>query len=65
MIYTFKSLMDSVVGWYGPKNVTTDTLNRAWTPRAISKVAGRETPSGAISVEASAREEVAALPAMT
>ena len=55
IIYVFTSFIARTVGWYGLKRVTRTTLSRVWDPRAMARVAGRETPSGSIRVSSSAR----------
>ena len=56
MIFTFASFIANAVGWLVPNNVTRTKLSRVWSPCAMTRVVGRETPSGAASVAASARE---------
>ena len=50
MIFNINSFIDSVVGWYGPNRVIRTTFSRVWSPRAMARVAGRETTYGVISV---------------
>ena len=50
MNFNINSFIDSVVGWYGPNRVIRTTFSRVWSPRAMDRVAGRETTYGVISV---------------
>ena len=50
MNFSINSFIDSVVGWYGPNRVIRTTFSRVWSPRAMARVAGRETTYGVISV---------------
>ena len=65
MLSVFTSFMSVAVGWSGPYKVTRTSLSRAWDPCSMARVSGRETPSGAVSVAASAREVAAPFPMIT
>ena len=65
MISLFTSLVASGEGWSDPNKVTRTTLSRVWDPRDMTRVAIRETPSGAISVATLKRGGAALLPTMT
>ena len=65
MISIFTSFIASAVWWSGPNKVDRTTLSRVWASHTMASVAGRETPSGAVRVAASAREGAALLPTTT
>ena len=65
MIFTFTSFIASVMGGSGPNRVDRTNLTRACPPCAMDWVTGMETPSGAVSVSASAREGVLPPPGTT
>ena len=59
------SCMASAMGWYYYIRVNRTILSRAWYTYAMARVVGKDTPSGAVSVAASANEGVAPLTTMT
>ena len=65
MISKCTSFISSAVGWYVPNKITSTTLSSVQSPHAMSRLAVRETPSGAFRVSRSAREGAPTPPAMT
>ena len=65
-ISTLMSIIERSVGWYCLNKATGTNLSRALPPpRAMAMVTNKETPSGAVSMEASANEGVAQPSVMT
>ena len=65
MIYVFTSFIARASGWSVPNKVIRTILRRVWDPRTMARVVVRETPSGSVSVSASAKEGLSLPPTMT